>query len=70
MTDDRRCENTRLPLPDLLRQSTYSRVEGYEDGSAAERLSQDPTFRLIGSAKIWQEQGCLRLHWFETPVLT
>ena len=44
--------NTRLPLADLLRQSVYSRLAGYEDVNDAERLSQDPTFRLIGSEKI------------------
>ena len=43
-----------LPLADLLRQSVYSRLAGYEDVNDAERLSQDPTFRLIGSAKIWE----------------
>jgi len=38
----------------------------------AERLSQDPTFRLIGSAKIWERGAALpsRLHWFETEVLS
>jgi hypothetical protein len=38
----------------------------------AERLSQDPTFRLIGSQKIWDRGAALpsRLHWFETEVLT
>jgi hypothetical protein len=37
----------------------------------AERLSQDPTFRLIGSEKIWDRGAALpsRLHWFETEVL-
>jgi predicted ribosome quality control (RQC) complex YloA/Tae2 family protein len=44
--DDRRGKNTQLPLPDLLRQSIYSRLAGYEDVNDAERLSQDPTFRL------------------------
>jgi len=52
--DDRRGKNTQLPLPDLLRQSIYSRLAGYEDLNDAERLSQDPTFRLIGSEKIWE----------------
>jgi hypothetical protein len=37
-----------FPLADLLRQSVYSRIAGYEDINDAERLSQDPTFRLIG----------------------
>ena len=38
----------------------------------AGRLSQDPTFRLIGSEKIWDRGAALpsRLHWFETEVLS
>lgn len=53
LTDSRRGKNTQLPLVDLLRQSVYSRMAGYEDVNDAERLAQDPTFRLIGSEKIW-----------------
>ena len=49
LTDSRRGKNTQLPLADLLRQSVYSRLAGYEDVNDAERLSVDPTFRLIGS---------------------
>jgi hypothetical protein len=72
LTDDRRGKNTELPLPDLLRQSIYSRLAGYEDVNDAERLSQDPTLRLIGSEKIWERGAALpsRLHWFETEVLS
>ena len=72
LTDDRRGKNTQLPLPDLLRQSIYSRLAGYEDLNDAERLSHDPTFRLIGSEKIRDRGAALpsRLHWFETQVLT
>ena len=51
---DPRGKNTRLPFADFLRQSVYSRLAGYEDMNDAERLSQDPTFRLIGSEKIWE----------------
>lgn len=51
---DSRGKNTPLPLADLLRQSVYSRLAGYEDVSDAEPLSQVPTFRLIGSEKIWE----------------
>jgi hypothetical protein len=40
-------------VADLLRQSVCSRLAVYEDLNDAERLSQDPTFRLIGSEKIW-----------------
>jgi hypothetical protein len=56
----------------LLRQSVYSRLAGYEDVNDAERLSQDPTFRLIGSEKIWEHGAALpsRLHWFETEMLS
>jgi hypothetical protein len=70
--DERRGKNTQLPLPDLLRQSIYGRLAGYEDVNDAQRLSQDPTFRLIGSAKIWERGAALpsRLHWFETEVLS
>ena len=31
LTDSRRGKNTQLPLADLLRQSVYSRLAGYED---------------------------------------
>ena len=68
---DPRGKNTRLPLADLLRQSVYSRLAEYEDVNDAERLSQDPTFRLIGSEKIW-ERGAApssRLQSFETELL-
>ncbi|MGD0480037.1 MAG: transposase [Terracidiphilus sp.] len=54
LTDDRRGKNTQLPLPDLLRQSIYNRLAGCQDVNDAERLSQDPAFRLIGSAQIWE----------------
>ena len=71
LTDSRRGKNTQLPLADLLRQSVYSRMAGYEDVNDAERLSQDPTFRLIGSEKIWERGAALtsRLQTFETEML-
>ena len=52
--------------------SRYSRLAGYEDVNDAERLSQDPAFRLIGSRKIWERGAALtsRLQSFETEVLT
>src|SRR5256712_9443450 len=69
---DARGKNTQLPLADLLRQSVYSRLAGYEDLNDAARVSQDPTFRLIGSRKIWERGAALtsRLQSFETEVLT
>ncbi len=68
---DTRAKNTRLPLTDLLRQSVYSRLAGYEDVNDAEHLSQDPTFRLIGSEKNWDRGAALpsRLQTFETELL-
>ena len=44
---------------------------GYEDLNDAERLSQDPTFRLIGSEKNWDRGAALtcRLQTFETEML-
>jgi len=52
LRDPRRGQNTPFPLADLFRQSVYNRLAGYEDVHDAERLSQDPTFRLLGSEKI------------------
>ena len=71
LTDSRRGKNTQFPFADLLRQSIYSRLAGYEDLNDAKRLSQDPTFRLIGSDKIWDRGAALtsRLQSFETEML-
>ena len=46
-------------------------MAGYEDVNDAERLSQDPTFRLIGSEKIWDRGAALtsRLQSFEIELL-
>ena len=72
LSDSRHGLNTQFPLPDLLRQSIYSRLAGYEDLNDAARLSTDPTFRLIGSPKRWDRSAALTstLHWFETELLT
>ena len=71
LSDSRKGKNTQLPLADLFRQSVYSRIAGYEDVNDAELLSQDPTFRLIGSEKIWDRGAALtsRLQSFETEML-
>jgi hypothetical protein len=71
LTDDR-AKNTQLPLTDLVRQSVYSRLAGYEDVNDAERLSQDPAFRLIGSEKVLERGAALtsRLQSFEAELLT
>ena len=69
---DPRGNNAQFPLADLIRQSIYRRLAGYEDVNDAERLSHDPTFRLIGSETIWERGAALtsRVHSFETELLT
>jgi hypothetical protein len=49
----------------------YSRLAGYEDVNDAERLAQAPSFRLIGSEKIWDRGAALssRLQSFEAQML-
>ena len=72
LSDSRQGLNTQFSVVDLLRQSVYSRLAGYEDLNDAVRVSADPTFRLIGSPKRWDRGAALTstLHWFETELLT
>jgi F0F1-type ATP synthase alpha subunit len=72
LSDSRQGSNKQFTLTDLLRQSVYSRLAGYEDLNDAERLATDPTFRLISSQRIWDRGAALTstLHWFETELLT
>ena len=71
LSDSRQGTNKQFTLADLLRQSVYSRLAGYEDLNDPERVSIDPTFRLIGSQKIWDRGAALTstLHGFETEML-
>src|SRR5947209_10172827 len=72
VTDPRSGRNRQFPLPDLFRQSVYSRLAGYEDTNDAERLAEDPTFRMLASRERRETSVALTstLHWFETDVLT
>ena len=72
LSDSRQGLNTQFNLADLLRQSVYSRLAGYEDLNDAVRVSADPTFRLIGSPTLGDRGAALTstLHWFETELLT
>ena len=72
LSDSRQGANTQFSVADLLRQSVYSRLAGYEDLNDAVRVSADPTFRLIGSPTRWDRGAALTstLHWFETDLLT
>jgi hypothetical protein len=72
LSDPRTGHNRQFPLPDLFRQSIYSRLAGYEDTNDAERLAEDPTFRMLASRERRATSVALTstLHWFETEVLT
>jgi len=72
LTDPRTGHNRQFPLRDLFRQSIYSRLAGYADTNDAERLSEDPTFRMLVSRERRKTSVALTstLHWFETDVLT
>src|SRR5215469_14621546 len=69
--DPRTGRNAQFPLADLLRQSIYSRLAGYEDTNDADRLAEDPTFRMLASRERRDTKVALTstLHWFETEVL-
>ena len=71
LTDSRQGTNKKFPFVDLVRQSVYSRLAGYEDLNDAVRVSADPTFRLLGSKKNWDRGGALtsRLQSFEAELL-
>jgi len=71
LADPRTGRNSQFPLPDLFRQSIYSRLAGYEDTNDAERLAEDPTFRMLASRERRDTSVALTstLHWFETDAL-
>lgn len=71
LSDPRTGRNFQFPLADLVRQSIYSRLAGYEYTNDAERLAQDPTFRMLASRERRETSVALTstLHWFETDVL-
>jgi hypothetical protein len=71
LVDPRSGHNRQFPLPDLFRQSIYSRLAGYEDTNDAERLAEDPAFRILASRERRETSVALTstLHWFETDVL-
>src|SRR5438034_10913759 len=71
LTDPRTAHNRQFPVSDLFRQSIYSRLAGYEDTNDAERLAEDPTFRMLASRERRETSIALTstLHWFQTEVL-
>jgi len=51
MSDGRNGRNIQHDMTNLLRQSVYSRLAGYEDVNDAQRLSVDPVMRAITGRK-------------------
>src|SRR2546421_12585280 len=71
LTNPRTGHNRQFLLADLFRQSIYSRLAGYEDTNDAERLAEDPTFRMLASRERRETRVALTStpHWVETDVL-
>ena len=72
LQESRTGRNIRHHLVPLLRQSIYSRLAGYDDTNDAERLSQDPTMRVVVG---WQgpdrnAASTNTMSRFETEILT
>ena len=51
MSDKRTGRNIQHDLTNLLHQSVYSRLAGYEDVNDAQRLSVDPVMRAVTGKK-------------------
>lgn len=69
MNDRRTGRNIQHNITNLLRQSVYSRLAGYEDVNDAQRLSVDPVMRAIAGKKK-NAASINTIGRFETKVLT
>src|SRR5215470_1407482 len=58
------------PCRTSSRQSIYSRLAGYEDTNDAERVAENPTFRMLASRARRETSVALTstLHWFKTEA--
>ena len=73
LQESRGGRNVQHRLVGLLRQSVYSRLAGYEDTNDAERLSDDPTMRVVVGRRGGPERPAASINTmsrFETEVLT
>src|SRR3989442_10407834 len=62
LADPRTGHNRQFPLPDLFRQSIYSRLAGYEDTNDAERLAEGPDVSDAGLARAAGDECRPHLH--------
>ena len=71
LTDPRPGPKRQFPLPDRFRQSVYSRLASHEDTNDAERLAEDPAFRMLASRERRTTSVALTstFHRFETDAL-
>ena len=73
LQESRGGRNVQHRLVGLLRQSVYSRLAGYEDTNDAERLSDDPTMRVVVGRRGGPERPAASTNTmsrFKTEVLT
>jgi len=72
LSDTRYGRNIQHKLPELLRQSVYSRLAGYEDVNDAEKLRNDPALRTVLSERALEKGGSAEktVGRFETEILT
>ena len=73
LQESRSGRNVQHQFVALLRQSVYSRLAGYEDTNDAERLSDDPTMRVIVGRRGGPERKAASTNTmsrFETEVVT
>jgi hypothetical protein len=70
MSDKRTGRNIQHDMTNLLRQSVYSRLAGYEDVNDAQRLSVDPVMRAVtGKKKRKNAASVNTVGRFETEIL-
>ena len=72
LTEKRYGRNVQHNLTELLRQSVYSRLAGYEDVNDANQLRNDPSLRIVLGERALKKNGSSEstVGKFETEILT